>query len=123
MLQLLLGVLAAFGLVCAVWAVFGVWISGARGWAAVCFCGPGGAAALRRCCWLRDWGLLRGPILAVHRGLSRERLQSLSRELENVEFCSLEELPARLELELEKFAGTGDADPTGHCSRSGVSEL
>ena len=122
-MYIVLGMLAAYGLLCALWAVFGLCFSGARGWAAVCFCAPGQEAALRRCCRLRDWGLLRGCVLAVHKGLTQERLQLLSREFRDVEFCTLEALPARLELELEYFAGTGIGDHSGHHRGRGISEL
>ena len=122
-LYVLLGMLAAFGLLCAVWVVFGLWLSGSRGWVAVCFCGPEQGAAIRRCRWLRDWGLLRGSILAVHRELSREQMQMLSRNLEHVELCCLEALPARLELELEKFADAGNRNHPGHHRGRGISKL
>lgn len=120
-MQILIGVLAAFGLVCALWCLFGLWLSGGRGWVAVCCAGKTQTAALRRCRWLRSWGLYRGPILLVYGGQPRQLPDALARETENVEICTLEALPARLELELENFAGY--ADTTGHRGGGGISEL
>ena len=117
-MQILIGILAAFGLLCAVWSFLGLWLSGGRGWAAVCYPGKGQSAALRRCRWLRSWGLLRGPIILVSREDDPEQL--LAREGENVEICTLEALPARLELEQEH---AGYADFTGHRGSGGISEL
>ena len=57
-----IGTLAAFGLVSALWLIFGWLIPGGKGWAAVCF---REGAALERCLWLREWGLLRGPVLLL----------------------------------------------------------
>ena len=122
-MQILLGALAAFGFMCALWILFGLWLSGARGWAAVCYAGPEQTAALRRCRWLRSWGLLRGPILLVRREDAGKQPDVLAREWETVEICTLQALPARLELELEHVAGTGYADLTGNRCGGGISEL
>ena len=74
-----MGTLAAFGLICAVWAAFGWLIPGNRGGATVCLCRPGLAerSTLRRYVWLRDMGLLRDPILLVDCGLSEGDLHAL----------------------------------------------
>ena len=119
-MQILVGVLAAFGLMCALWCLFGLWLSGGRGWVAVCYAGKTQTAALRRCRWLRNWGLYRGPILLVCREENREMPELLSREAENIEICTLEALPARLELE---FQDARVADLTGHRGGGGISEL
>ena len=122
-MQLVVWVLAAYGLVCAFWTVFGLWFSGARGWAAVCFSGPGQTAAIGRCRWLRSWGLFRGPIFLVQQNASQDTPELSSRERENIEICTLAALSARLELELENFAGTGYADITGNRSGGSISKL
>ncbi|MBO5891849.1 MAG: hypothetical protein J6Q30_03950 [Oscillospiraceae bacterium] len=119
-MQIVVGVLAAYGLMCVIWSLLGLWLSGGKGWAAVCYAGKGQTAALRRCRWLRSWGLYRGPIFLVSRGKTPEPGVSLARETEDVEICTLEALPARLELE---FTYAGSADLTGHRSGGGVSEL
>ena len=101
----LMGTLAAFGLVCAVWAVMGWLIPGNKGGATVCLCRPGLAERhiVKRYGWLRDLGLLRDPILLVDCGLSEEERNELRRLGRCVEFCSLQELPARLEVERERL--------------------
>lgn len=119
-MQLVVGVLAAFGLMCAIWSLLGLWLSGGKGWAAVCYAGKGQTAALRRCRWLRSWGLFRGPIFLVSRSDAPEQGGALTRETENIEICTLQALPARLELELTY---AGNADLTGHRSGGGISEL
>lgn len=119
-MQILIGILAAFGLVCALWCFFGLWLSGGRGWVAVCYGGKTQTGALRRCRWLRSWGLYRGPILLVCGEENRELPELLSRETENIEICTLEALPARLELEIQNARV---ADLTGHRSGGGIPEL
>ena len=98
---LVLGTLAAFGCVCAAWALLGWLIPGGKSGAVVCLCHPGLGElnAVRRFLWLRDWGFLRCPILLVDCGLSPEERQTLAALSEHTEFCELEALPARLELE------------------------
>ena len=116
-MQILIGLLAAFGLVCALWCLFGLWLSGGCGWVAICYEGKSQTGALRRCRLLRSWGLYRGPILLVTRENNRE-LGALARETEDVEICTLADLPARLELE-----NAGNADFTRHRSSGGISKL
>ena len=120
-LYVLFGALAAFGLLCALWTVLGLWLSGSRGWAVVCFSGQ--RAALRRCCLLRTWGLFRGPVLAIDPGLTQQEREALTHGLKDIEFCSLQALPERLELERKRVAGTGDADHPGHDQCGGLSKL
>jgi len=118
--QIVVGVLAAFGLICVIWSLLGLWLSGGKGWAAVCYAGKGQTAALRRCRWLRSWGLYRGPIILVTPEDAPELGVGLARETEDIEICTLEALPARLELE---FTYAGNADLTGHRGSGGISEL
>ena len=73
----LMGALAAFGLVCALWAAAGWLLPGGRGAAAVCLCRPG----------LKELRTVRG----------------LCRLGQGIEFCGLEELPARLERERKRL--------------------
>lgn len=99
-----LGTLAAFGALCAGWACFGGLLRGSTGGAVVCLCrGDGGELPLiRRYSWLRDMGLIRGPLLLVDcgSGVARETRARLGR---GMEICSLEELPARLEWERKRL--------------------
>lgn len=118
-LYVLFGVLAAFGLACAMWAALGLWLSGAKGWIAVCF----DPAAIRRCCWLRAWGFLRGPIWAVTDGFTRQEQERILRMYPEVELRGLEELAFGLEQERKYFAGTGNGDHPGDHRSGGLSEL
>ena len=102
---ILIGALAAFGLICAFWAALGWLIPGTKGGAMVCLCHPGLAETclIRRYGWLWDLGFLREPILLIDCGLSEDERNALSRLGRYVEFCSLEELSARLEVERERL--------------------
>lgn len=112
------GALAAFGLLCGLWVIFGVLLSGGSGGAVVCLrCGNGREELfLRRCRWLRSIGLLRCPILLVEP--AGETVFS-----EEEEICSPEDLLLRLELERKQIDGTGNGDPSGHHRGGGVSKL
>lgn len=100
-----IGALAAFGLVCALWAGLGWLIPGAKGGVLVCLCASGenAEAFLCRCRWLRDLGLLRGPLLLVRQGITPVEEQRLLRRYPGIEFCSPEELSSRLELERKRL--------------------
>ena len=103
--MILMGVLAAFGFACALWALAGWLLPGGRGSTAVCLCRPGlkEMPTVRRLCWLRDVGLYRGAVLLVDCGLSEKERQHLSRMGRGIEFCSPEELPFRLEQERKRL--------------------
>ena len=110
---MILGVLAAFGLFCALWAVFGWLLPGLRGCALV-FVGVPGEMMLKKYRLLRDMGLLECPLLAV---AERET------ERTDIEICCREALLSRLEMERNRFDGTGDGDHSGNHQRGGVPEL
>lgn len=101
----LMGALAAFGLVCALWAAAGWLLPGGRGAAAVCLCRPGlkELRTVRGLCRLRELGLLRCPVLLVDCGLTAGEREALCRLGQGIEFCGLEELPARLERERKRL--------------------
>ncbi len=94
-----IGVLAAFGGVCGLWAALGWLLPGSARLTAVCFCRPGlkELSAIRRWRWLRDLGLLRGQLLAVDCGLSPAEKRQI--EAMGIVLWRMEELPERLELE------------------------
>lgn len=102
---IILIVLAAFGLLCALWAVFGALLPGQRGAAMVCICR--GAAeeeqTVRHCAWLRDLGLFRGPLLLVDAGMPPEARSRLGQVRQDVEICTLEALASRLEQERNRL--------------------
>lgn len=91
----LLGALAAYGALSALWAAFGWLLPGLRGCTLVCI-GLPEEGARRRYRWLRGLGLLECPFLAV-----------TEEETEETEACSADQLLARLTREAERFGGTG----------------
>ena len=101
----IIGALAAFGLVCALWAALGWLLPGSTGAALVCVVRPGRAeeAVIRRYRWLRDLGLLKGPLLLVRQGWEGPEAEALLRRCPGIEFCEPEELASRLELERERL--------------------
>ena len=106
---IVLSVLAAFGALCAVWALFGFLLPGQRGTVLVCLCRPGHGeeAVIRHYGWLRDLGLLRAPLLLIDGGLTEEERARLQKCRQGVEICGPEELFLRLEQERSKFDRTG----------------
>lgn len=111
---ILLGTLAAFGALSAVWAILGFLLPGVRGCVLVCM-GVPDEGTRSRYRWLRGMGLLNCPLIAV-----TEKPEAVGEE---TEACSRENLFARLEWEREQFHGTGTGDSSGHGKHRGVSEL
>lgn len=120
---IVLSVLGAFGLLCAVWVLFGFLLPGQRGAAAVLLC-HGAAkeeAVLRRYLWLYNVGLVRCPLLLVDCGLSQQERTRL--EKAPFTLCTPEELQDKLEQERKHLGTTGTRDLTGHCECRDLSEL
>lgn len=110
----ILGTLAAFGLLSVLWALLGWLLPGGKGCALVCY-GLPDEEILTRFRWLRSTGLLNCPLLVVAQDPGSFR--------EETEICSGEELLSRLEWERNRFNGTGNGDHPGCHQRRGVSEL
>lgn len=108
-----LGMLAAFGCLCALWVSFGWLLPGLRGCALVCWEVPD-EGILRRVKWMKGLGALDCPLLVV-----AEAGESST----DMEICSGKDLLSRLEMERKRFDGTGNGDHTGHHQRGGISEL
>lgn len=111
----ILGMLAAFGLLCALWVMFGWLIPGGKGGCLVCV--GKSFSLVKRLMWLREMGLLQCPLWVQGENLSEEErawLRSLG-----IEICSLK----GLELERNQVDGTGNGDFTGRDQRRGISEL
>ena len=106
---ILLSVLAAFGVLCVIWTLFGFLLPGQRGAVLVCFCRPGNKeeAIIRHYGWLRDLGLSKAPLLLIDGGLTEEEQARLLKCRQGVEICSPEELISRLEQERNRLDGTG----------------
>lgn len=97
---ILIGGLAAFGVLCAAWCLLGWRLTGSGGTLVVVLCGSGKEeTVIQRHAWLRGLGLVRGRLVLVGSMLPDRERQCLQRKYRDVEFCSLEELPARLEVE------------------------
>ena len=92
----LIGALAAFGLLCVLWIGYGFFLPKAVGGVIVY---PGnlteqGMNFTLRCIWLREMGLLHCPLIAVEDDLNEgERIWLTSH---GIEICSREELSNRL---------------------------
>ena len=108
----ILGTLAAFGLLSVIWACLGWLLPSGKGCVLVCL-GEPDVGIVSRWKWLRGLGLLRCPLVAVN----------ADAEYEEIEICAGEELLARLEMERNQFHGTGNGDPSGRDQRRGISEL
>ena len=108
----LLGTLAAYGALSALWAALGWLLPGLRGCALV-YMGTPAEGIRRRYRWLRGLGLMNCPFLAV----------TEDGQTEDTESCGREGLLERLEWEAERFGGTGTGDSSGRSQRRGISEL
>lgn len=104
---IVLTVLGAFGLLCALWVLFGFLLPGQRGAAVVFLCHgeAGEEAVLRRYHWLYNAGLVRCPLILVDCGLCREERTRLERY--HIILCTPEELQDKLEQEREHLGRTG----------------
>ena len=111
----IVGMLAAFGLLCALWAVLGCLATGGKGCAVVCL-DPPGEEILARFILLKGLGLLDCPLLAVTG-------EAIPVHFDEIEICSPEDLLPRLTEERKRFDGTGNGDHTGRHQRRGISEL
>ena len=110
----ILGTLAAFGLLGILWAVFGVLLPGGKGCAVVCF-GEPELELVAVFHWLRGLGILRCPLIAV--------MEEEDRHFDGVETCRPEQLLSRLTEERNRFDGAGNGDHPGRSQRRGISEL
>lgn len=102
---IILGTLAAFGLLCWLWGLFGWLLPGGKGNVILFLCGQGRNEdwALTRYDCLRGLGLVKGPLLIIGSTLSAREQERIQRWHRGVEFCSLEELVPRLEQEREQL--------------------
>ena len=116
-LYILIGMLAAMGLLSVLWVCFGWLLPGVKGCALVLLGRPD-EGFLRRYQWLRDLGLLTCPLLVVTEDQTEE-----TELLFGMELCSRDALWHRLERERTDIDGTGNGDPPGRHQRRGISEL
>ena len=97
-----IGMLAAFGTLCALWVMLGIFLPGSRTTVTYCLCAEEDAIYIRRRWrWLQDLGLVRGRIVILRD--RRQALEYIKQELEHID--------------------AGITDPSGHHRRGGVPEL
>ena len=97
-----IGTLAAFGMLCALWVLLGIFLPGSENTITYCLCTKENAIYIRRRWrWLKDLGLIRGRIIILCD--KRRALEHIKQELEHID--------------------AGTTDPTGHHRRGGVPEL
>lgn len=102
----LLTMLAAWGVFCAGWLLWGWLLQTDTIQEPVFLCGvPDFELSIRRCRWLCDSGLLKGRLIVNSDGLSDQMQAILLQKYPGLEFCSLEALPRRLELERNELDG------------------
>lgn len=116
---ILLGTLAAIGLLSVLWVCYGALLSGCREGVFVCMGQPCGETVARYC-WLRDMGLINGPMLIVDDAWEEEYSLLTGN---GIEVCRREDLFARLERERDGNDAAGNGDPPGRGQRRGISEL
>jgi len=114
--MIVLGSLAAFGAISAVWVCLGWLLPGGKGMALVCSGEPDEGIRCR-VQWLRSLGLLSGPFLVITEAPPDFRQSG------DIEYCRPEALLSRLEQERIDTDGTGNGDSSGHHRRGGVPEL
>jgi hypothetical protein len=118
----IVGALAAFGLMCVVWLCCGFFLPETRDGLLV-LSGPLGEASLntaRRWIWLREMGLLYSPMAAI--GETLDRGERIWLESHGFEIYSRAEIALRLGIGANRI-DTGTGDPTGCHQCGGISEL
>lgn len=99
--MIVLGLLAAWGLLYVIWFLFGWLVSEKLSATTVVFRRNDQFAdgIILRWRWLRSMGLLCGKLIVVGQTISDTERKILRDHYPDVEFCSMEALPALLELE------------------------
>lgn len=88
-----LGALAAFGLVCAVWILWGL-LHPANGDGLLIYSGSGASSMVRRYLWLREMGILHCPLAVT----DPEDMDIGWLEEQGIEICGREDIHSRLEI-------------------------
>ena len=118
-LYVLIGTLAAVGLMSVLWVCFGWLLPGAKGCAFVCVGWPE-EGLQSRYRWLRDLGILHCPMLIVTENQTDKTEVFFG---SGMEICSWDALWQRLERERTNRDGTGNGNPPGRNQCRGISEL
>lgn len=119
----LFGFFAAFGVLCALWALFGQFLpASGRCEVAVRCQKRKEIPILRRFCWLREMGLLGCDLTVLDSELNPVQQHYIRQRYPYIHFSTRQEWLAGKRKECVAYA-TGNGDPAGHHCRSGVSEL
>ena len=99
------GMLAAFGMLSLLWCLYGCFLGRVTGCALVCLCdGSREEALVLRYHQLRGAGLLRCPLLLTGSPLTVREQEILQRRYPGTYFCTIEQLPQLLEMEIDHIA-------------------
>ncbi len=100
----ILGMLAAFGALCAIWILAGTLLPRPKGGVLVYTARGQEERILRRYCWLRDLGLLRCPLVLLDSRLPESRHQKIKEKCHSVFFYTKDQWIE----EIENIDGTGN---------------
>lgn len=119
----ILGFLAAFGLLCLFWVLCGLLMPADRGWELAVYCANAEPMeVICRFCRFRELGLTRSTLTLVDSELPQWQQYAIQRRYTYIRFCTLEDWLS-VHGEERRLNGTGDGDPAGHHRSGGVSKL
>ena len=113
-----IGTLAAFGLLCVLWLIYGLCCGKPEG--SLLIISRGEQGLLRRCLWLREMGLLSCPMALVDPELNE--MDELWVKSRGVEIWRTSRLGEAEDIG-ERTYGPGTGDSSGRHQCGGVSEL
>ncbi len=99
----MIGMLAAFGALCAAWMLFGFLLPGAKGGVLVCLCKGREEAVIRRYLWLHGAGLLTCPLVLLDSRLPQQQQAKIAEKYPNIKFYALESFLSGLTEEAERL--------------------
>ena len=117
-LYVCVGMLAAFGLLCFLWMIYGMCCGKTRG--TLVILAHRGHGLLRRCLWLRQMGLLRCKMAVIAGELDAVDIRWLHQN--GIEIWISGSLPEGCDTGEKKY-GAGTGNPPGRHQCGGVSEL
>lgn len=102
---IVIGVAAVWGVLSIVCLLFGWLLPGDRRAHMLYLCEPDTCAeyVIFGYQWMRELGIVAGPLLLIDSGATPKEKEIFERKHKDVEFCSLEDLKARLELERDQI--------------------
>ncbi len=117
----ILGALAAFGILCALWALLGLLLSERAEGLYLCFCrGSAGEMRLRRFVLLRELGLLGGSLVMIDSTIDSRKQEKIREKYPYITFFTENQWT---EAGRKHFGGAGNADAAGDHRSGGLPEL